>query len=341
MFVCPNCFNDLELKKYIEASPTKPGYCDYCKSQNVPLFHIDEILDFFNELIYLFEPRIDGEEISIKIQKEWDLFSDVEIARSIISGLAKYMNKTSLNGKTKVDYIPELLQNFEQWKDFKEKIRTEKRYLLDVDKLQELEWDSMFSDVVEYKDDIPLFRARIHHDEVLECLPCDKMGAPHADKVGNGRANPIGIPYLYLSKEIDTTFYETKALNKDELSVAEFRVLDGETISLVDFTEIPKIFGAFGSVDLFSYVKKILLKNLISIDLSKPIRRYDSELDYIPTQFICEYIRVVNKADGIIFSSSLHKGGVNVVVFNMDKVECKAVTKYIVDDNELTFSVVD
>lgn len=337
MFVCPNCFNDLELKKYIEASLTKPGDCDYCKSQNVPIFHINEILDFFNELIYLFEPKDNGEEISLKIQQEWDLFFDVEIARSIISDLAKYLNKTSLNGKTKVDYIPEILQNFEQWKDFKEKIRTEKRYLLDVDKLQELEWDSMFSDVVEYKDDIPLFRARIHHDEVLECLPCDKMGAPPADKVGNGRANPIGIPYLYLSKEIDTTFYETKALNKDELSVAEFRILEGETISLVDFTEKPKLFGAFGSDSLYRYVKKILLKKLISLDLSKPIRRYDSELDYVPTQFICEYVRVINKAGGIIFDSSLHKGGVNVVVFDMEKVKCISVAKYIIDDTNLIF----
>jgi len=337
MFVCPHCFNDLELRKYIETNPSKLGICNYCKNAHVPLIDVDEIADFFIELIYLFEPKENGEEISLKIQKEWDLFNGSELASLIISDLAKYLNKSSLSADTKVDYVPELLQNIDQWREFKEKIRTKKRFLLDVDKLEELGWDILFNDVVEYTKDIPLYRARIHYDELSDCLPCDKMGAPNANIVGNGRANPIGIPYLYLSKDITTTFYETKALNKDELSGAEFRVLEGKTLSLVDFTEVPKIFGAFGSVNLFFYVKKILLKKLISIDLSKPIRRYDSELDYIPTQFICEYIRVINEADGIVFNSSLHKGGVNVVVFNTDKVACKEVKKYVVDSTSLTY----
>ncbi|NPD47907.1 RES domain-containing protein [Lentimicrobium sp. S6] len=327
----------MELRKYIESSPSKIGNCNYCKSEDIPLLNIDEILDFFIELIYLFEPKEEGEEISKKIQREWDLFNGSGLANLIISDLAKYLNKESLTADAKVVYIPELLQNVGQWKDFKEKIRSKKRFLLDIDKLEELGWDSLFNDVVEYTKDIPLYRSRIHYNESSECIPCEKMGAPPPDKVGNGRANPIGIPYLYLSKDISTTFYETKSLNKDELSVAEFRAIEGETLSLVDFTEVPKIFGAFGSVDLYPYVKKILLKRLISIDLSKPIRRYDSELDYIPTQFICEYIRVVNKADGIIFNSSLHKGGVNVVVFNMDKVECKQVNRYIVEGSELSY----
>ena len=57
------------------------------------------------------------------------------------------------------------------------------------------------------------------------------------------------------------------------------------------------------------------------------MRRYDSELEYIPTQFICEYIKVFTGAKGIRFRSSLNKQGNNIVFFEPDLMECKTVKK--------------
>ena len=57
------------------------------------------------------------------------------------------------------------------------------------------------------------------------------------------------------------------------------------------------------------------------------MRRYDSELEYIPTQFICEYIKVFTRAKGIRFRSSLHKEGNNIVFFESALMECKSVKK--------------
>ena len=65
--------------------------------------------------------------------------------------------------------------------------------------------------------------------------------------------------------------------------------------------------------------QKILL--LISKDLSKPLRRFDTELEYVPTQYVCEYCKL-NGVNGIRFNSSLHKGGVNVVLFDSSCAEC-------------------
>lgn len=70
------------------------------------------------------------------------------------------------------------------------------------------------------------------------------------------------------------------------------------------------------------------MRKIISADLSIPLRRYDSEIEYIPTQFICEFIRNFTGADGILFNSSLHNGGKNVVLFGQDKVECISVKMY-------------
>jgi hypothetical protein len=152
------------------------------------------------------------------------------------------------------------------------------------------------------------------------------MGCPDKSNAPAGRANPQGIPYLYLSKSIETTLYEIRATFLDDVSVGTFIIKNDSKIILVDFTESPNLF--LNVDEIVDYTKSMLLKRYISKELSKPIRRYDSELEYIPTQFICEFIRHFTGADGILFNSSLHKGGKNIVLFDQDKVECISVTKH-------------
>lgn len=93
------------------------------------------------------------------------------------------------------------------------------------------------------------------------------------------------------------------------------------------------------------YVKEAiqgkLLKDRISRDLSKPMRRYDSELEYIPTQFICEYIKVFTGAKGIRFRSSLHEQGNNIVFFEPELMECKSVKKVKIKNLDLSSIVID
>ena len=84
-------------------------------------------------------------------------------------------------------------------------------------------------------------------------------------------------------------------------------------------------------------IKSTLLKQLISKDLSKPMRRYDSELDYIPTQFICEFIRVFIDVDGIKFKSSLHKFGNNLVIFDQHIMGCTDVKRVQVSAVDIHF----
>ncbi|MFO7895435.1 MAG: RES domain-containing protein, partial [Candidatus Cloacimonadales bacterium] len=97
-----------------------------------------------------------------------------------------------------------------------------------------------------------------------------------------------------------------------------------KNIIISDFTETPNLFAPN---EVNKRIKSTLLKRLISSDLSRPMRRYDSELDYIPTQFICEFIRIFTDVDGIKFKSSLHKNGNNIVIFNQDLMKCVRVKK--------------
>ena len=163
-------------------------------------------------------------------------------------------------------------------------------------------------------------------------IPADKdylsskdMGCPPAEKATAGRANPIGIPYLYLCDNIDTTFYEIRAVYLDKVSVGRFVIQ--RDLDLVDFNTDTNLFYAFNSENndsLIEVIKHKILFKKISADLSKPLRRYDTEIEYVPTQLICEYCKH-NGADGIMFKSSLHKSGTNIVLFNKDDAKCTKV----------------
>ena len=74
-------------------------------------------------------------------------------------------------------------------------------------------------------------------------------------------------------------------------------------------------------------VKRRVLFDAISSDLSKPLRSFDSELEYIPTQYICEYFKYIG-ADGIMFKSSLRQNGKNLVLFYPNKATCVNVLPY-------------
>ncbi len=335
MHVCPNCFNDFELKSFIEAASMEEGNCKFCKSQNAPPIAITEILDFFEEFFNLFVVDAEGRSMIDIIQEDWNLFKDAVIGEQMINAIPLFIDfpyDYTNDSIIKVQYSPNIKENVSHWETLKDKLKWEQRYILDLDSLKDFEWDRFFNDFFIYNYTVPFYRARIHHNESENAYQCSKMGSPDKTKVSSGRANPQGIPYLYLSRDKETTFYETRALFKDEVSIGEFRIREDEELYLVDFTEKASAYeGYVGLEDLKYYTKKILLKELISKDLSKPIRRYDSEIEYVPTQFICEFDRNMSKADGIIFDSSLHEGGKNIVLFNPHKVNCVKVEKHLVN----------
>ena len=97
-----------------------------------------------------------------------------------------------------------------------------------------------------------------------------------------------------------------------------------EDLTISDFTETSTLYHPN---EVNKKIKSTLLKQTISRDLSKPMRRYDSEIDYIPTQFICEFIKVFTNVQGIKFRSSLHNVGNNIVIFNQNIMNCNSVKK--------------
>lgn len=93
----------------------------------------------------------------------------------------------------------------------------------------------------------------------------------------------------------------------DRLSVGTFEIT--HDLNVVDFSSKINLFYTYTDSEtnesLVDTIKRKIILDRISSDLSKPLHRFDSEIEYVSTQLICEYCRL-NGADGIQFNSSLH-----------------------------------
>lgn len=339
MNVCSNCFNDNDLKRFIESNSSSRGNCNFCEIKvDSELISIDELLDFFAEFLNSFEESDDGIPLLELINNDWGLFANEDKGHNILlEVLSKVGSKIDVPTKNVV-YEHDIIESTSFWTLLKQDLKWERRFLTNLNLFEELRWDKFFARNNSLPDGQILFRARVHPNDAQVAYNLNEMGSPSKEKASAGRANPQGIPYLYLSTSESTTFYETRATYLDEVSVGKFMAKKGEVISLVDFTESLSLFLNIENIK--EYVKSVLLKKSISADLSKPLRRYDSELEYIPTQFICEFIRSLSDADGIMFNSSLHVGGKNVVLFKENKMECIEVLTYRVTDVKIDHQLI-
>jgi len=119
----------------------------------------------------------------------------------------------------------------------------------------------------------------------------------------------------------------------DRVDIGEFVILE-DNIKIVDFTKRVNLFKVFydeGEDSFKQKVKRRVLFDAISNDLSKPLRSFDTDLEYVPTQYICEYFKGIG-TDGIMFKSSVHESGKNLVLFHPEKAECVGVRPFEVDN---------
>jgi hypothetical protein len=323
MKICPQCFSDSELKAFISTS-TQIGNCGVCSSENVPIIDIIELFDFFQELIENFQKTEAGESLKSKIQGNWSFFTSHDVATQILNNILAELTTDISSAEDNVNYVDEIVENYGYWEELKDKLKWSNRFFFNTGYLEDLGWDSFFNTQYELTGDIDFYRARVHHLSGLSPYETHEMMCPNREISSGGRANPVGIPFLYLCDNPETVLYEVRASYLDELSIGKFHLnRDISSVKIVDFTEDTFLFQP-NRVN--TVIKARLLRDKISQDLSKPMRRYDTEIEYIPTQFICEFIKVYTGASGIRFRSSLHPSGKNIVLFDQSLMSCSEVS---------------
>lgn len=322
MKVCDCCFNDIEMQAAIRAANIGVDVCDVC-GRSTEVSVVDDLFsDFFEALFDLFVPSPDGQNLVRIIQSDWNIFSSEEVGKRIVSHFLS-LGHYAFSENDKVVYNDYIIENSKGWDRLKSDLMERYRYATNISDY--FDPQILFPNVKLPKDTI-LYRSRII-PEGKKYLTKKDMGCPPSSKAKAGRANPLGIPYLYLCRDEKTTYFEVRALYLDNLCIGEFKVK--KDLKILSFCSKPSLFFTYSSSSspLADEVSKQLIIQQFGLDLSKPLRRFDTELEYVPTQYICEYCKLLNGIDGIQFNSSLHEGGINVVLFDDSNAECVGVKK--------------
>ena len=335
MRICAGCFKAEDWKNRFKLEQKKICSCSFC-GKKTKTVDFSVFLSPLQLLLSLFSKNEKGESVIQLIGRDFAIFSNDEVAKRILQCVVQ-LSGNGFSIKDKVSYSTEVSSALTAWKKMKKDVIEEFRYFPSINPEDEL-WDKYFaSKFAVIKKGSVFFRGRINEDANKLYKKKKELGMPPREKARAGRVNPYGIPCLYLTDMPDTTIYELRATHGDKLSVGKFIVK--ENLNIVDFNYKPLLLDDIyeGEEKLIETVREFLLKKQIGQDLSKPIHRYDvKEIEYVPTQYICEYIKT-SGADGVMFNSAVHHGGKNLVLFKSDKVRCTCVKVKTVDEPVMRF----
>lgn len=187
------------------------------------------------------------------------------------------------------------------------------------------------------------YRGRISGKEGINTTD---MGEPPPDKIQGGRVNAEGVRCLYLGNSLNTTIHEIRAGLYDYVTIGVFKSVS--ELNVVDLREVNNISPFLDTLDKLDYAINKMFLNKINEEMGKIMRRTDSKLDYIPTQYITDFIKSVTDQDGnhlydgVIYNSVMNKGGYNIAIFYPEKLKCLDTKVYEIRDIEYdTYSIKD
>lgn len=319
MKVCPNCFNDYFVRRQLESlKEVHISDCSNCGSSNIKLYDASSLSMSETIFTYYNEAEVDGKTFVQCLIDDWEVFSQ-NVSYSNAEKIIKcFFSEFDFIGKY---YVKNHVEDtdFSSWEEFKEDLIYENRFFPKGGKefLERLE--QIFPALLYMKEIPQFFRARISN----EILPIDQMGKPPKDVASVGRANPVGISYLYVASNIKTAIAEVRPQQKDSVCIATFE--PSEDFRLLDLRNPMKRLSPFELASLEIEASEIHrnLAYLVNLgnELSKPIKSAKAKLDYLPTQFLCEFIKhSPSRFDGVVYKSSVGDG-FNLAIFDDEKVK--------------------
>ena len=355
MIVCEMCFRDKELKSKIRSQNSK-GDCPTCGMKNVFIYDTDKddaltlslesLIDIYTPISLLADeyPKSETYMLKSELANNWDIFTTNNESKiySLLVGICKnrYLETpevfdlpVGIEELYDNEYLREhSLLETNSWEDFVDSLETKNRFHTHYLNLNLLE---RFCSYIRkpYKEGEIKYRCRISNKEGLALK---EMGAPPKEITKDGRANARGIRCLYLGNSPETTIYETRAGAYDYVTVGSFALKSN--IIVVDLKLINQISPFVDGMDMLEYAVNREHLNKINDEMSKVMRGSDSTLDYVPTQYITDFVKSICDSDGnrvysgIEYKSVMNKDGFNLAIFDPDIFECIETRVYMIDN---------
>ncbi len=324
MLCCARCFNDPYLcDESVPARAGETGTCPQCDSPNVRLVEAVALKEEFEVVAGIYEPSDDGRPLIDWFQEDWALFDPdwIDLSKATLL-LAEILDDTELIRRKLVPTDASSTQMLAQWHSVRAELKHENRFfpktvydtdgeiVFDLDRIEQL-----LPHVQTSVSDLPKSWHRARIQEESAPYKAEKMGAPPKDRATHGRANPAGIPYLYLASDAQTAVSEIRPHPGEVACVAEFSVKDN--LSLADLREPRRSVSPF-SLSSESEVAKmrgdVSFLEYFGEELTRPVIPQAAAIDYIPSQFLCEFIKNCGY-DGVTYRSSVGPG-INIALFD-------------------------
>lgn len=342
-FCCPLCFADGYLRKSIPWSKEQRGTCSFCLSKEQPLKAPHELQMEFQPVVDLY---CQGKGISLakQIGQDWAIWSERIKSNARSRLLDAICGKTVSKRQYHLNNQKELEQKARTtWNSFSEELKHRNRFIHSLDQIPDLSVFERFMDQFRLGC-LPekLFRARINKDDAFTPFPIDEMKKPPITKAKSGRANPLGISYLYVSTTVSGAIHEVRPHIGAYVSVVEIHIKNPSAFYIVDLRFLDGTISPFGLDDLEAFSRERPLLKILDSEMSRAISPKRSELDYLPIQYLCESIKQQG-ADGIAYKSvaCLDKDTYNLVFFLDDHIEYKNVECHYVSSNTIQTSPVN
>lgn len=340
MYCCSGCFSDRFLRAYCTQKSETVGSCSFCGTEDTVVLEPKCLSDTFQILLDFYKTSNSGSAIFLheQIQKDWYVFSDLvsdEKQRQLLDEICS--GRVSLKEK----YIPgieQLTDRIEQWNEFREELKHVNRYFpkkVPADDRLEFLLDWLILPEDEKPTDI--FRARINKKG--RKFTMGEMDRPPVDKALNGRANPLGISYLYAASDTSTAISEVQPYKGEEVTVARIQI-NGKIV----FADLRNPKRTVSPFELDEDVLDTLYSEMpylvtLGEELSKPIIPMEAALEYLPSQYLCEFIKSVGFG-GVLYKSSL-ASGYNIALFGDTKLDFVEKKEYVIVDNTTRYQELD
>ncbi|HYJ53477.1 MAG TPA: RES family NAD+ phosphorylase [Allosphingosinicella sp.] len=233
---------------------------------------------------------------------------------------------------------------FASWQSywrFRQEVTRRQRYLLSDESkafLDELARTSK-SRLGKIDAGVHFCRAQIAHQDVEHpqagpipgpALP--KRMTPLPDAATEGRANPKGIPRLYLADDSNTAIAEVRPWIGSLVSVSYLRTLRQQRI--VDCRDDSGAHHIYLEGEPSPEKREAAVWSDVARAFRMPVQRSDDRAEYAPTQIIVELFQSLGY-DGVIYGSAFGSKGSNLVLFDVNAAEIVSTELHEVEKVEL------
>ncbi len=344
--VCPECFNDDHLKKFISDNATSKK-CDYCENSSNDNIAIEfnKVMELIvNGIRFCFDDPIneiayDSEEggYMAPISDTWDIIDDLDITEN--NNVKKeIVNSIQNESWVKNGYYSgnesEIFLN--AWENFKNTVKYKRRYtfLSKTNDYKIINSSDFLNELVNYMErplsikiikafegTEKIYRARIGKEYYQDSK---NLASPGIDNAKANRMSPAGIPMFYGAFDEETCVKEiicNRTKEENKISIGIFQPM--RTLHFLDLSTLPPLpMPSIFDIENQHAIHPLKFFSKFSEDIAKDADHDNSKnLEYIPTQIITEFLRHEYKPkegfpiDGMIYKSSKNKEHRSCVIF--------------------------